>query len=142
MSNNQSSCFRLHIQIFSTAFQCTHPGCGRRFSVQSNMRRHARVHQPGSCKLAESSGDEIGDEDSSQSRTSPSIPPESRPELPRLDVEMSGAFSDSEDSASTHSRTAHPSSETPQLIKGGPVLDSRRPPQAGREIGKSFGQRK
>ncbi|KAI8371655.1 uncharacterized protein BYT42DRAFT_482563, partial [Radiomyces spectabilis] len=23
---------------------CPHPGCDRRFSVQSNMRRHLRVH--------------------------------------------------------------------------------------------------
>jgi hypothetical protein len=30
--------------IFCTAFQCPHEGCGRNFSVLSNMRRHARVH--------------------------------------------------------------------------------------------------
>ncbi|KAI9287735.1 hypothetical protein BC943DRAFT_258425, partial [Umbelopsis sp. AD052] len=24
-------------------FQCLHPGCDRKFSVQSNMRRHLRV---------------------------------------------------------------------------------------------------
>jgi hypothetical protein len=29
---------------FSPAFQCPFPDCGRRFSVMSNMRRHARVH--------------------------------------------------------------------------------------------------
>ena len=28
----------------SPAFQCPFPDCGRRFSVMSNMRRHARVH--------------------------------------------------------------------------------------------------
>jgi uncharacterized Zn-finger protein len=26
-------------------FQCLHPGCDRKFSVQSNMRRHLRVHR-------------------------------------------------------------------------------------------------
>ncbi|KAI8875071.1 hypothetical protein K501DRAFT_327602 [Backusella circina FSU 941] len=26
-------------------FKCTEPGCGRHFSVQSNMRRHLRVHR-------------------------------------------------------------------------------------------------
>ncbi|ORX58300.1 hypothetical protein DM01DRAFT_1283722 [Hesseltinella vesiculosa] len=25
-------------------FECAHPGCGRRFSVISNLRRHRRVH--------------------------------------------------------------------------------------------------
>lgn len=29
-------------------FVCTEPGCGRHFSVQSNMRRHLRVHRLGS----------------------------------------------------------------------------------------------
>jgi hypothetical protein len=28
-------------------FVCTEPGCGRHFSVQSNMRRHLRVHRLG-----------------------------------------------------------------------------------------------
>lgn len=28
-------------------FQCLHPGCDRKFSVQSNMRRHLRVHRLG-----------------------------------------------------------------------------------------------
>ncbi|CAO3676143.1 unnamed protein product [Umbelopsis vinacea] len=28
-------------------FQCLHPGCDRKFSVQSNMRRHLRVHKLG-----------------------------------------------------------------------------------------------
>lgn len=31
----------------SIAFTCTIEGCGRTFSVLSNMRRHARVHQAG-----------------------------------------------------------------------------------------------
>lgn len=27
-----------------SAFVCPYEGCGRSFSVQSNMRRHAKVH--------------------------------------------------------------------------------------------------
>lgn len=27
-----------------SAYMCPYAGCGRSFSVQSNMRRHARVH--------------------------------------------------------------------------------------------------
>ena len=26
-------------------FKCTEPGCGRKFSVQSNLRRHLRIHR-------------------------------------------------------------------------------------------------
>ncbi|OAD77352.1 C2H2-type zinc finger transcription factor, partial [Phycomyces blakesleeanus NRRL 1555(-)] len=38
----------LRIHVFSHTGEkphaCPHNGCGRRFSVQSNMRRHLRVH--------------------------------------------------------------------------------------------------
>lgn len=56
--NAQTYC--LHI----TAFACTYPNCGRRFSVQSNMRRHmTKVHERGgSSKQGESSEDEYDDE--------------------------------------------------------------------------------
>ena len=45
------------------AFVCPHPGCGRAFSVQSNMRRHARVHDTSRTEGGDSSPDD-GIEDS------------------------------------------------------------------------------
>lgn len=40
------SSLRIHIYSHTgeKPFNCTYPGCRRRFSVQSNMRRHLRVH--------------------------------------------------------------------------------------------------
>jgi hypothetical protein len=32
-------------------FECPEPGCGRQFSVQSNMRRHLRVHRLGRVRV-------------------------------------------------------------------------------------------
>ena len=40
------------------AFVCTFEGCGRSFSVLSNMRRHARVHAEVLSRHQESSSDE------------------------------------------------------------------------------------
>jgi uncharacterized Zn-finger protein len=37
-------------------FVCTEPGCGRHFSVQSNMRRHLRVHRLGRGSSSGSNG--------------------------------------------------------------------------------------
>jgi len=41
-----------------TAFVCPHSGCGRAFSVQSNMRRHARVHDTSRAEGGDSSPDD------------------------------------------------------------------------------------
>ncbi|KAG1716406.1 hypothetical protein ID866_758 [Astraeus odoratus] len=42
-------------------FVCTYEGCGRSFSVLSNMRRHARVHAEPSGRQNDVSGDELSD---------------------------------------------------------------------------------
>ncbi|KAI7855192.1 hypothetical protein BDC45DRAFT_414024, partial [Circinella umbellata] len=43
---SRPSSLRIHIYSHTgeKPFDCPEPGCGRRFSVQSNMRRHMRVH--------------------------------------------------------------------------------------------------
>ena len=46
------------------AFTCPYEGCGRSFSVQSNMRRHARVHTRGaSTQSGELLEEDIADEE-------------------------------------------------------------------------------
>ncbi|KAG2216270.1 hypothetical protein INT45_002915 [Circinella minor] len=44
---SRPSSLRIHIYSHTgeKPFDCPEPGCGRRFSVQSNMRRHMRVHR-------------------------------------------------------------------------------------------------
>ncbi|RIA97198.1 hypothetical protein C1645_871565 [Glomus cerebriforme] len=46
---SRPSSLRIHIYSHTgeKPFVCTEPGCGRKFSVQSNMRRHLRVHRLG-----------------------------------------------------------------------------------------------
>ncbi|KAI9509721.1 hypothetical protein F5148DRAFT_1148083 [Russula earlei] len=53
-------------RLCATAFKCTFEGCDRTFSVQSNMRRHARTHLQSGNEARESEGDEDSDEDSPQ----------------------------------------------------------------------------
>ncbi|KIK54980.1 hypothetical protein GYMLUDRAFT_48183 [Collybiopsis luxurians FD-317 M1] len=43
---NRPSSLRIHENTHTglTPFRCPYPGCGRRFNVSSNMRRHYRKH--------------------------------------------------------------------------------------------------
>ncbi len=50
----------------ATAFRCTFEGCNRTFSVQSNMRRHARTHLQSGNDTRESEGEEESEEGSPQ----------------------------------------------------------------------------
>ncbi|KAI9319098.1 hypothetical protein BX666DRAFT_2132836 [Dichotomocladium elegans] len=44
---SRPSSLRIHVYSHTgeKPFDCPEPGCGRKFSVQSNMRRHLRIHQ-------------------------------------------------------------------------------------------------
>lgn len=46
---SRPSSLRIHIYSHTgeKPFACPEPDCGRKFSVQSNMRRHLRVHRVG-----------------------------------------------------------------------------------------------
>jgi hypothetical protein len=52
--------------MVAAAFQCTFEGCNRMFSVQSNMRRHARTHLQSGNEAHESEGEEESEEGSPQ----------------------------------------------------------------------------
>ena len=57
----------------AAAFKCTFEGCNRTFSVQSNMRRHARTHaQPGN-EARGSDGEEESEEGSPQPQGVPKV---------------------------------------------------------------------
>ncbi|KAA1476089.1 hypothetical protein DENSPDRAFT_492841 [Dentipellis sp. KUC8613] len=54
----------LHSHTGERPYMCTVEGCGRTFSVQSNMRRHARTHSQSGNQMRGSSSEEGGDEGS------------------------------------------------------------------------------
>ncbi|KAI8150155.1 hypothetical protein BJV82DRAFT_586064 [Fennellomyces sp. T-0311] len=59
---SRPSSLRIHIYSHTgeKPFDCPEPGCGRRFSVQSNMRRHMRVHRIGVEKPVKKRAQRIG----------------------------------------------------------------------------------
>ncbi|KAL6310343.1 hypothetical protein BKA93DRAFT_745546 [Sparassis latifolia] len=57
------------------AFMCPYPGCGRSFSVQSNMRRHARVHSRTDTPQQEQGEESMEESDEQTSSDREETPP-------------------------------------------------------------------
>jgi hypothetical protein len=82
-----------------TAFECPQPGCGRTFSVNSNMRRHYRTHAPDSSRPGTANDATSG---------SASDVPEDRPQAGH-------AYPHPHDFAYGHAHASHPPSSYPYV---------------------------
>ncbi|KAF8600473.1 hypothetical protein BDV93DRAFT_559286 [Ceratobasidium sp. AG-I] len=51
----------MHTHTGEQPHECPYPGCGRRFSVRSNMRRHMNVHEQPRMMDADAEGDDPRD---------------------------------------------------------------------------------
>lgn len=90
-----------HLSHPNIAFSCPVEGCGRSFSVLSNMRRHARVHTTGSGKEKELSSDEGGQGSRADPNLPSGLPGNSEPRW----LQRRGSIASSTSSSSRRSRS-------------------------------------